>query len=183
MARLAPHRDDDVPAARGPGVFHQVSDQLDADVPRGLEAERGHVRRQRQVVVDRLRHVHAADGAGRVLADVARRERRIVAANRHEVRDARLLQRLDHGPRRLGRRGRVLARGPEHRPAEQVHPRHVVDRERPQPGRIAADEVLEPIADADDLEALVERLDGRGRDDGVDARGRSAADEDAEALR
>ena len=50
-------------------------------------------------------------------------------------------------------------------------------------GRIPADEVLEPIADADDLEALVERLDGRGRDDGIDARGRSAADEDAEALR
>ena len=47
-------------------VFHQVSDQLDSDVPGGLEAERGHVRRQRQVVVDRLRHVDAADGAGRV---------------------------------------------------------------------------------------------------------------------
>ena len=65
VARLAPHRDDDVPAARRPGVFHQVSDQLDSDVPGGLEAERGHVRRQRQVVVDRLRHVDAADGAGR----------------------------------------------------------------------------------------------------------------------
>ena len=85
--------------------------------------------------------------------------------------------------RRLWRCGRILARGPEHRPAEQVHPRHIVDRERPQPGRVPADEVLEPIANADDLEALVERLDGRGRDDGIDPRGRSAADEDAEALR
>ena len=128
VARLASHRDDDVPAPRGPGVLHQVSHELDADVPGGLETERGHVRRQRQVVVDRLRHVHAADGAGRVLADVARRERRVVAANRDEVCDARLLQRLDHGPRRLGRFGRVLARGPEHRAPEQVHPRHVVDR-------------------------------------------------------
>jgi hypothetical protein len=63
-----------------------------------------------------------------------------------------------------------------------VHPRHVVDRERLQPGRIPADEVLEPIADADDLEALIEGLDGRGRDDGVDARRRAAADQDAEAL-
>ncbi len=183
VARLAPHRDDDVPTASGPRVFHQVSYQLDSDVPGGLEAERGHVRRQRQVVVDRLRHVHAVDGAGRVFADVAQRKRRVIAANRHEVCDARLLQRLDHGPRRLGRGGRILARGPEHRPAEQVHPRHIVDRERPQPGRIPADEVLEPIANADDLEALVECLDGRGRDDGIDARGRSAADEDAEALR
>ena len=132
VAGLAPHRDDHVPAARRPGVFHQVPDQLDADVPGGLEAERGHVRRQRQVVVDRLRHVDAADRAGGVFADVARRQRRIVAANRHEVCDARLLQRLDHGPRRLGRLRRVLPRGSEHRPSQQVHPRHVIDRERPQ---------------------------------------------------
>jgi hypothetical protein len=62
-----------------------------------------------------------------------------------------------------------------------VHSRHVVDRERAQSGRIPADEVLEPIANADDLEALVDRLDGHGRDDGIDARGRSAADEDPEA--
>ena len=63
VAGLAPHRDDDVPAARRPRVLHQVADQLDADVARGLEAEGRDVRRQRQVVVDRLRHVHAADGA------------------------------------------------------------------------------------------------------------------------
>ena len=65
VACLATHGDDDVPAARGPGVLHQVAYELDADVPRGLETEGGHVRRQRQIVVDRLRHVHAADGAVR----------------------------------------------------------------------------------------------------------------------
>jgi hypothetical protein len=81
----------------------------------------------RQVVVDRLRHVHAVDDAGRVFGDVAQREGRVIAANRHEVCDARLLQRLDHRPRRLGRRGRIFARGPQHRPAEQVNPRHVLD--------------------------------------------------------
>ena len=119
----------------------------------------------------------------RVLADIARGERCIVAADRDEVRDARLLQHLDHGPRRLGRLGRILARGAQHRPAEQVDARHVVDRERPQPGRVAADEVLEAVADADDFESLVDRLDGRRGDDGVDARGRAAADENAEAPR
>ena len=61
--------------------------------------------------------------------------------------------------------------------------RYVVDCERPQAGEIAADEVLESIADADDIEPLVERLDGCGRDDGVDTRGRPPAHEDPEALR
>ena len=42
--------------------------------------------------------------------------------------------------------------------------------------------MLEPIADADDGDAPVERMYGCGRDDGVDARSWSAADEDAETL-
>ena len=183
VACLAPHGDDHIPAAGGPGVFHQVADQLDSDMPGSLEPERRHVRRQRQVVVDRLRHVDAADGAGGVFADIAGRERGIVAANRHQVGDARLPQCLDHRPRRLGRLGRVLPRGSEHRPSAQVHPRHVVYHQRSQRGRIAADEVLEPIPNAEDLAALVDRLDGRGRDDGIDAGRRAAADQDAEALR
>ena len=148
---LAAHGDDDVPAPRGLRVLHQVADQLHADVARGLEAERGHVRRQRQVVVDRLRDVRAADGAARTLADVARRERRVVAADRHQVRDAEPAQRLDHRPGRLWRLGRVLARRAEDRPTEQVDARDVVDGERPQSAMVAAHEVLEPVADADDF--------------------------------
>ena len=65
VAGLAAHRDDDVPAPGRARVLHQVAHELDADVARGLEAEGRHVRRQRQVVVDRLRHVDAADRAGR----------------------------------------------------------------------------------------------------------------------
>ena len=68
---LAAHRDDDVPAPRRPRILHQVAHELDADVTRGLEAEGGDVRRQRQVVVDRLRHVRGADAALRPLAHVA----------------------------------------------------------------------------------------------------------------
>jgi hypothetical protein len=40
--------------------------------------------------------------------------------------------------------------------------------------------VLEPVADADHLEPAVDRLDGDRADDAVDARGRAAADHDAE---
>ena len=39
VAGLAAHRDDEVPARGGVGVDHQVLDDLDADVARGLEAE------------------------------------------------------------------------------------------------------------------------------------------------
>ena len=48
-------------------------------------------------------------------------------------------------------------------------------------GHVAPHEVLEPVTDADDLEPFVERLDGGGRDDGVDAGGRPAADQNAQA--
>ena len=57
VAGLAAHRDDEVPARGRLGVDHQVLDDLDAVVPRGLEPERVDVRRQVEVVVDGLRHV------------------------------------------------------------------------------------------------------------------------------
>ena len=92
-------------------------------------------------------------------------------------------ERLEHGAGRLRRLRRVVARGAEDRAAEQVDARDIVDRERPEPGSVAAHEVLEAVADADDLEALVDGLDGDGGDDAVDARSRPAADEDAEPFR
>ena len=63
VAGLAAHRDHEVPARGGLGVHHQVLDDLDADVARGLEAEGVHVRRQVEVVVDGLGHVDDADAA------------------------------------------------------------------------------------------------------------------------
>ena len=39
---------------------------------------------------------------------------------------------------------------------------------------------LEAVLDAEDLEALVDRLDGRGRDDRVDAGRGAAADKDCQ---
>ena len=83
---LAAHRDDEVPARRRLGVHHQVLDDLDAEVARRLEAEGVDVRRQVEVVVDRLRHVHDADAAAALLLELHRRERRVVAADGDELR-------------------------------------------------------------------------------------------------
>jgi hypothetical protein len=47
VACLAPHRHDDVPAPRRPGVLHEVLDELDADVARRLEPEGRDVRGER----------------------------------------------------------------------------------------------------------------------------------------
>ena len=62
---LAAHRDDEIPARRRLRVDHQVLDDLDAVVARRLEAEGVDVRRQVEIVVDRLRHVDDADAARR----------------------------------------------------------------------------------------------------------------------
>jgi len=64
-----------------------------------------------------------------------------------------------------------------------VDARDVVDGQWPQRRGIAADEPLEAVANADDLESLVDRLDGCGRDDGVDPWGRPTTDEDGEPFR
>jgi hypothetical protein len=114
VARLAAHRHDDVPAAGRPRVLHQVPHQLGADVAGGLETEGRHVRRQRQIVVDRLRDVDALDRALRALGDRPRRQRGVVPADGHEMGHAGLLQRVDDGLERFRRLGRVLARGAEH---------------------------------------------------------------------
>ena len=63
-------------------------DKLDADVARGLVAEGRDVRRERQVVVNRLRHVDDLDLVAGVLGDEARRARGVVAADGDEVCDA-----------------------------------------------------------------------------------------------
>jgi hypothetical protein len=47
---------------------------------------------------------------------------------------------------------------------------------------IAAHQTLEAVANTDDVEPLVERLDRRGGNDCVDTGSRPATDEDGEAL-
>ncbi len=69
---MASHCDHEIPPVRGFGVFHQVLDDLRADVAGGLIAERVGVTRQRQVVVNGFRHVRDFDFAERVGFDLFR---------------------------------------------------------------------------------------------------------------
>ena len=132
---LAAHRDHEVPARRGLGVDHQVLHDLDAVVTRGLEAEGVDVRRQVEVVVDRLRHVRDVDPAARLLFELHRGEGRVVAADGDEHRDVQSQQRDDGRLEEL----RVLRGiGPgdaDVRAAAEVDPADLIDLEGEDRGR------------------------------------------------
>ena len=183
MAGLAAHRNDEIPARRRLGVDHQVLHDVDAVVPRGLEPERVHVRRQVEVVVDRLRHVDDANPAGRALFEVHRRERRVVAADGDELRDVEPKQR-GHGVFEQSWVGRRIgARDAEVRSAAKVDAADGVDGERHDMRRVALHDPLEAVADPDDGDAFEAGADGGGADDAIDAGGRAAADQDGKIVR
>ena len=120
VARLPAHRDDEVPARRRLRIHHQVLDDLDAVVPRRLEAERVHVVRQVEIVVDRLRHVDDADAALGLLFELHRRVGGVVAADRDQLRDVQPQQRDDRLLEVLGVERRVRPRDADVRSAAEV---------------------------------------------------------------
>jgi hypothetical protein len=95
VPRLTAHRDDEVPTRRGPRIHHQVLDDIGAVVPRRLEAEGVDGRRQIEVVVDRLRHVHDVNAPLRALLELHRRVGGIVAADREQAGHVEAQQRDD----------------------------------------------------------------------------------------
>src|SRR5262249_22042746 len=78
--------------------------------------------------------------------------------------------------------GRVGAGGAEDGAAAEVDAADVLNRERPEGLPVALDQVAKAIADAEDLNAVVERLDGDRADDAVDAGRRSAADQEGQLV-
>ena len=108
---LAAHGDQKVPAGGGLGVDHEVLDDLDAVVAGGLEAERLDVRRQVEIVVYGLRHVHDAQPARTDTLQLHGGERGVVAADGDELRDVQPQQRGDDVLEQLGVRRRIGARG------------------------------------------------------------------------
>ena len=94
MASFAAHRFHEIPAVGGSRVFHQVEDESSPQVARRLEAERGGVSGQRNVVVDGLGDMCDSKGAASCPCDLIGRERRIVAAYGHQVVYSQVLQRL-----------------------------------------------------------------------------------------
>src|SRR5688500_7480461 len=81
VAGRTPHRHAQIPAPRRLRILHQPLDQLDADVARGLEAERGDREREPEVVVDRLGNLHDLDGAAGGALDGRRAADEVVAAD------------------------------------------------------------------------------------------------------
>src|SRR5579863_7074891 len=78
--------------------------------------------------------------------------------------------------------GRVGARGPQDRAAGEVDAADVLDGERFHVLGVATGDPAVAVEQTDDVAAAVDRFDGRGRDDAVDARRRTAAYENAESA-
>src|SRR5262249_10325890 len=97
VARLSSHRNDDVPALCRLRVFDQVSHKLNAGVACGLITKSRDVTGERQIVVDGLWDVYNADLAARAFGYITRRERGVVTANGHQMRDSERPERADYG--------------------------------------------------------------------------------------
>ncbi len=145
-------------------------------MPRGLEAERRRRAGQRQIVVNRLGHVGDLDFPLALLGHNARGKSGVIAADRHQRRDAELVECLEDIFHLILGLGGVGARGAENRAAAQVNARHVADGQRLALVDIALREVFEAVAKTDDFKSTVDAFDGDGGDDAVDARGRAATD-------
>ena len=177
-----PHRNDKVPARRRLCVDHQVLDDFHAVVPRGLEAEGVDIRRQVEIVVDRLGDMDDLQPAGRRLLELHRRIGGVITADRNQTGNVEPQQgcnRILEMPRVF--RG-VCARDADVRAAAIVDTRDFLVRERRDVGSVAFHDPLEAIADSYDFDAFQDRANrGRG-DDAVDPGRGTSADEDGEML-
>ena len=149
---------------------------------RGLVAERVHVRRQVEVVVDRLGHMHHVDPAGGLLLDHHGRERGVVPADGDQIGHAQAQQRQHDVLQVLGLGRRVGARDADVRAATEVDAGDRINGQRAGVIDVALHEPLEAILDAEHVDALEQCADGGGGDDAVDAGRRPSAHEDREFL-
>ena len=163
-------------------VLHEVAHQLGADVPGGLEAERGNVLRQGKIVVDGLRDVHGADSSSLAAAtwldESAVSSPPIVIECVTPAASSVAIDRRH----RLRSWWDCHARCPA-RSRRQMDARDIVDAQLAQRATCPPASVTEAVRDAQDLEASVDRLDGGRGDDRIDARRRSAGDQDCQCPR
>ncbi len=178
MPGSAAHRDDEVPARRGLGVHHEVLHDLDAVVTRGLEAERIHVRRQVEIVVDGLRHMHDLEPPRGLLLQLHGRIGGIVTADGDELRNVEAQQRQHRAVEKRRVLGGVGARDPDVRPAAKVDPAHLADVEGGHVIDVALHDPLEAVAHPEHIDSLQPCPDGGRADDAVDPRCRPAAHQD-----
>src|SRR5262249_41037785 len=92
MTGCATHDDDEVPASRAAGIFHDVMDEFEAQLSSSLEAEGGNFSGQREIVVDGFRNMTDTDPTGCLFGTLARRKHRVTSTNRRQVTDAEAIQ-------------------------------------------------------------------------------------------
>ena len=112
-------------------------------------------------------------------ADLGRHEGGIVATDRDQIADTQLEQGFNRDARELLIARRVVARGAQNRAPFEVDAGNAVYRQRlDHVRRVATHEPAEAIVNPHDLQAVVDRFNGGGADDAVDAGRRSASDQD-----
>src|SRR5579875_69258 len=177
MAGRSPHTNDDIPARRGPGVLGQIADDADADLPGRLETERWRRAGQGEIVVDGLGHMSDTNGAAGLGVNLAAGIGRVVAANRHQhghVQPAEHVQDVLHVLFRLGGIG---TRRTQDGAAAQMDGLDLIDRQLAIVLGITFDQPLKTIAEADNLDALLNGLNGHRADNAIDPRGRTTANQ------
>ena len=132
--------------------------------------------------VDRLGYVDDADGAAGVAFEAHRGKGGVVPSDGDELGHVEPQQRVD-GLLEERRRGRRIGAGDaQMRSTAEVDPADGLDRQRGDVLDVPLHQPLEPVANADDVEAFEAGADGRRGNDTVDPGGRSAADKDGEPL-
>jgi hypothetical protein len=155
---------------------------FDADVARGLEAERRDREREPEVVVDALRNLHDADRAVRRALDRRGTSDEVVAADvtsasMPSLRSAATVFSSDASSRVMSR-----ARRAEYDAAVEVYARDFVNRHLVLLVGVALGEPLEAVVEADGRASRLNRLDDDRADDAVRPRRGPAADKNTDSL-
>ena len=172
------HSDCKIPAIIGRvRVFHEVLNFGCAKSTRRFKAKSWNAFGQRQIVIDSFRDVYNVNRPAElasVFADSGRTERGIVAADCHEITDAKFRQSINDRAQVGFFFSRVETRHAQDTTARQMNS---VDRRRVETDItfFAASEMTETVIHAQNVPAMTIRRVGNGIDNRVDTRRRTAA--------
>ena len=148
----------------------------------GPETERVDGRRQIEIVVDRLRHMHHVEAAGGAFLHLHRRVSCVITADRQEPCHVQTQKRDHHVFEILRIRCRIRTRDTYVRATAEVDAADGIDRKRRHMLDVALHQPLESVAHAYNVHAFERGTNCRSADDSVDAGGRSAPDQDGQFL-
>src|SRR5262249_55854619 len=110
--------------------------------------------------------------------DLARRKRRVVAADGHQGVDAQVVENVQDVAHILRRLGWVGSGRAQHGAAAVVDVLDILDGEPAKHAGVAPDQVLEAVGNAVNFDAVIDGLDGGRTDDAVDAGSGTATDQE-----